>query len=64
MLHIKSKIVFLINRMFYDERLFVGRLLGTEEQLAISEGQITSNLIRLYKALGGDWTPEAPEKEE
>ena len=64
MLHIKSKIVFLINRMFYDERLFVGRLLGTEEQQAISEGQITSNLIRLYKALGGGWIPEAPETKE
>jgi len=39
-------------------------LLGTEEQQAISEGQIASNLIRLYKSLGGGWTPEAPETEK
>lgn len=28
-----------------------------EDQLAASEGEVTSNLIRLYKALGGGWTP-------
>jgi len=39
-------------------------LLGAEEQQAVSEGQITSNLIRLYKSLGGGWTPEAPETEK
>jgi NodT family efflux transporter outer membrane factor (OMF) lipoprotein len=29
-----------------------------QDQLAASEGQVTSNLIRLYKAIGGGWTPE------
>ncbi|MGH9888052.1 MAG: TolC family protein, partial [bacterium] len=28
-----------------------------QEQLAVSEAEVTSNLIRLYKALGGGWTP-------
>ncbi len=28
-----------------------------QEQLALSEREVTSNLIRLYKALGGGWTP-------
>ena len=32
-------------------------LLSLQEQLAKSEGAITSNLIRIYKALGGGWTP-------
>ncbi len=31
-------------------------LLSVQEQLAISDAEITSNLIRLYKALGGGWT--------
>jgi NodT family efflux transporter outer membrane factor (OMF) lipoprotein len=30
-----------------------------QEQLAVSEREVTSNLIRLYKALGGGWTPGA-----
>ena len=33
-------------------------LLSFQEQLAISNGNVTSNLVRLYKALGGGWTPE------
>jgi hydrophobe/amphiphile efflux-1 (HAE1) family protein/NodT family efflux transporter outer membrane factor (OMF) lipoprotein len=32
-------------------------LLGFEEQLAVSEGAVSSNAIRLYKALGGGWKP-------
>lgn len=31
-------------------------LLSVQEQLAISDAEVTSNLIRLYKALGGGWT--------
>jgi NodT family efflux transporter outer membrane factor (OMF) lipoprotein len=31
-------------------------LLSFQEQLAQSEGTVTSNLVRLYKALGGGWT--------
>ena len=35
-------------------------LLSVEEQLVISDAEITSNLIRLYKALGGGWTSLVP----
>lgn len=31
-------------------------LLSLEDQLAQSDGAVTSNLVRLYKALGGGWT--------
>lgn len=31
-------------------------LLSLQEQLAVSEGEVTANLISLYKALGGGWT--------
>ena len=31
-------------------------LLSLQDQLAQSEGTITSNVVRLYKALGGGWT--------
>jgi NodT family efflux transporter outer membrane factor (OMF) lipoprotein len=30
-------------------------LLSAQDQLAVSEGEIVSNLIQLYKALGGGW---------
>jgi len=36
-------------------------LLSFQDQLAQSEGTVTSNLVRLYKALGGGWTPMASE---
>jgi len=32
-------------------------LLTLQDQLAQSEGTVTSNVVRLYKALGGGWTP-------
>ncbi len=32
-------------------------LLAFQEQLAVSEGVISTNLVRLYKALGGGWAP-------
>jgi NodT family efflux transporter outer membrane factor (OMF) lipoprotein len=32
-------------------------LFSFQNQLASSEGQVTSNLIRLFKALGGGWKP-------
>jgi NodT family efflux transporter outer membrane factor (OMF) lipoprotein len=32
-------------------------LLSTQDQLAVSQAKVTSNLISLYKALGGGWTP-------
>jgi NodT family efflux transporter outer membrane factor (OMF) lipoprotein len=39
-------------------------LLSFEDQLAQSEGTVTSNLIRLYKALGGGWTSLAVDDEK
>ena len=32
-------------------------LLALEESLAISEGEMLANLVRLFKALGGGWAP-------
>ena len=31
-------------------------LLSFQEQLSINEGEVLSNLIGIYKALGGGWT--------
>ena len=31
------------------------QLISLEDALAVSDGEITANLIRLYKALGGGW---------
>jgi NodT family efflux transporter outer membrane factor (OMF) lipoprotein len=39
-------------------------LLSFQDQLAQSEGNVTSNLVRLYKALGGGWTSMAADKNE
>ncbi len=39
-------------------------LLSLKGQLAESEGEVTSNLIMLYKALGGGWTSLAPGSEK
>jgi NodT family efflux transporter outer membrane factor (OMF) lipoprotein len=39
-------------------------LLGLQDQLAVSEGEAISNLIALYKALGGGWTSLVPEEKE
>jgi len=38
-------------------------LLSLQDQLASSRTDVTSNLIRLYKALGGGWTAMTNEKE-
>jgi outer membrane protein TolC len=38
-------------------------LLTVQELRAISETEVTADLIRLYKALGGGWTPR-PMSEE
>jgi NodT family efflux transporter outer membrane factor (OMF) lipoprotein len=35
-------------------------LLTLQDQLAVSDGETTSDLIRLYKALGGGWSPIEP----
>lgn len=32
------------------------QLLSLEDSLAVSDGEMTSNLVRLYKALGGGWS--------
>jgi len=39
-------------------------LLSLEDQLASSHGAVISNLVRLYKALGGGWTPVARDAPE
>jgi NodT family efflux transporter outer membrane factor (OMF) lipoprotein len=36
-------------------------LLNLQDQLAASNGQVTTNVISLFKALGGGWTPLVPE---
>jgi len=35
-------------------------LFAAEDQLAVSSAEVTANLIRLYKALGGGWNPTFP----
>jgi NodT family efflux transporter outer membrane factor (OMF) lipoprotein len=35
-------------------------VLSLQDQVASSRAEATSDLIRLYKALGGGWTPETP----
>ena len=37
-------------------------LLSFQDQLAESDGSVTANLIRLYKALGGGWSPSMLDK--
>ena len=39
-------------------------LLSFQDQLAVSEGEAISNLITLYKALGGGWSSFEPEKKK
>ncbi len=36
-------------------------LLNFQEQLTQTDGAVTSNLVRLYKALGGGWSPLPPD---
>jgi len=38
-------------------------LLSYQDQLVQSDGTVASNLVRLYKVLGGGWKAEAAEKE-
>ena len=35
-------------------------LLVREDELAVAEGIVISNLVQLYRALGGGWDPDAP----
>ena len=39
-------------------------LTSYQDQLARSNGSVTSNLVRLYKALGGGWDSMLPEEEK
>jgi multidrug efflux system outer membrane protein len=39
-------------------------LLSFQDQLAQSDGAVTSNLVRLYKALGGGWTSMASDEKK
>ncbi|MDR1472197.1 MAG: efflux transporter outer membrane subunit [Synergistaceae bacterium] len=36
-------------------------LLSLEDQFTVSEGQMTSNVVRIFKALGGGWAPMTEE---
>ncbi|MDR1133360.1 MAG: TolC family protein [Synergistaceae bacterium] len=36
-------------------------LLSLEDQLAVSEGQLASGMVRIFKALGGGWAPLTEE---
>ena len=38
------------------------QLISLEDSLAVSDGEITANLIRLYKALGGGWSVFPPAR--
>ncbi len=39
-------------------------LLSLQDELARSEGTVTSNLVRLYKALGGGWEFQGATQQE
>jgi outer membrane protein, multidrug efflux system len=39
-------------------------LLGFRDQLAQSDGAVVTNLVKLYKALGGGWTAPQPDERE
>ena len=39
-------------------------LLILQDELAQSQGTVTSNLVRLYKALGGGWTSANPAADQ
>ena len=39
-------------------------LLSLQEQLAVSDAEVTSNLITLYKALGGGWSSLATDEKK
>jgi NodT family efflux transporter outer membrane factor (OMF) lipoprotein len=46
---------------FTDVLVAQRSLLSLRDQLAVSEGEVTSNLIALYKALGGGWNSLVPD---
>ena len=48
-----------------NERLNAAQrtLLSAADSRAASEGEVVSDVIRLYKALGGGWDPEEPGAE-
>ena len=39
-------------------------LLSLQDQITISDGQMASNVVRIFKALGGGWAPMAEENSE
>ncbi|RJQ67361.1 MAG: efflux transporter outer membrane subunit [Desulfobacteraceae bacterium] len=48
----------------FSEVLIAQRsLLSFEDQLALSTGAVTANLVRIYKSLGGGWAVPAPDKD-
>lgn len=56
-----SQNLFLAGLINFDSVLDAQRSLNTfQDQLALSDGAVTSRLISLYKALGGGWAALAP----
>lgn len=48
---------------FSDVLLAERTLLSSQDSLAVSEGELVANFVRLYKALGGGWQSFDPEPE-
>jgi multidrug efflux system outer membrane protein len=49
----------------FNDVLDTQRALFDQQDLHVeSQGQVTKNLISLYKALGGGWNPGSAQKEE
>jgi outer membrane protein TolC len=49
----------------FNNVLDMQRSLFTQQDLHVeSQGQVTKDLISLYKALGGGWNPDSTLKEE
>jgi outer membrane protein TolC len=38
-------------------------LFDFDNQLALAQGQASANLVQLYQALGGGWSPAAPARD-
>ncbi|MBI5895584.1 MAG: efflux transporter outer membrane subunit [Desulfobacterales bacterium] len=59
-----AKVQYVTGTTGFSEVLEAQRsLLSFEDQLATSRGAVLSNLVRLYKALGGGWQPFSLENE-
>jgi hypothetical protein len=41
-----------------------GTIYKQQDRLVASRGRVVLNLIRIYKAVGGGWPPDCPEREK